>query len=115
MKKVSDIKEAVSVAREAAENEAIRSCPKKGMIRSRGAWLIVKVPGEGDCRISDGMMPFKGTQKQIDALIAEFPEAGIYVEGGFNYAESVRDFCDGAYDPWVSEWSVEIQAEKVAA
>lgn len=115
MKSISELVEAVRDARNEAENEAIRCCPKKGIIRSRGAWIIVKVPGEGDARISDGMLPFKGTKKQIDGLIAEFPGAGIYVEGGFNYAESLQDFFDGAYDSWVSEWSVEVQPEKVAA
>ena len=101
--------EAVKLARNVAKKEARQACGRKGLIESRGAWIIVRVPGEGDPKVSEGMCEFKGTQKQIAEILAEYPGADVSIEGGFNWAACVADFADGSYDPWVSEWVVNVE------
>lgn len=107
----ADLKQAVADARALAEREAQRLSRGKGVLRSRGAWVIVATRGE--CLVVDGAMPFKGTQKQLDALLKEYASnpavTGIHIEGGFDWATSVRDMAEcGPDEPWISEWSVPI-------
>lgn len=89
--------------------EAKRNCGK-GCYQSRGAWIIVvdKMKPEPIC--SAGEWEFKPT-KAVTLKLQEYLSAGheVYVEGGFNYGESVRDFEYGTYEPYVSEWSVRVE------
>ena len=83
---------------------------KGGFFRSRGRW--VRVLANGDSVVDNGDLEFKGTQKQLDEIVAEYGELpgleGIYIEGGVDWASSLRDFGDCDYEPWVTEWAVNI-------
>lgn len=104
-----DLKQAVRDARSDAERDAQKHY-RTGVLRSRGAWVIVTTKGEG--LVTDGTLEFTGTQKQLDELLRYYagrPDVeGIYIEGGFNWAESVRAFADCDYEPWVTEWTVTV-------
>lgn len=76
---------------------------------SRGAWVRT-IDAKGEANETDSW-PFLGTAwefVQLTALTARPDISAIYIEGGFNAAESGRDYADGNYDPWVGEWSVAV-------
>jgi hypothetical protein len=105
-----ELREAVSEARSIAKVEAERSCGR-GFLSSRGAWFIATRDNGAESNATDGTIEFKGTQKQLDDEIARLrldcPDINdIYIEGGFNFAETMADLRDHVYEPWVSEWSV---------
>lgn len=61
--------------------------------------------------------PFTGTAaefKRLQDLANEPGTHAVYIEGGFNAAESGRDYADGIYDPWVGEWSVAVYVKEDA-
>lgn len=110
MKSLQDIKVEVSAAR----NEAVRKAESDYIcIRSRGTWLNTTNKKEGQCdpQPQGECYEWNGTLKQIKNLIddveANHPDCDeIWISGGYDGADSVRDLNDGDYDPWVSDWDV---------
>jgi hypothetical protein len=107
-----DVKNAVSGAYQDALKWSKRDIGA-GCYRSRGKWLkAIDANGNllaGDC----DSWEWDGTLKSLIAAINETrfgePKAvALFLEGGIDYAASLRDFSDGAYDPWVGEWSVAV-------
>jgi hypothetical protein len=102
---------AISLGYQGALKDAKRGGPR-GCYRSRGKWVVVTRKDGGEPLVAMGALEWKGTKKQFDSLLAEYGEnplvAGLFIEGGVDYAASVNDFTDGCYDPWVSEWSVTV-------
>ncbi len=77
---------------------------------SRGAWVRT-IGLDGNASNESDTWDFKPTAKcfaELAALRNDPNVSAVYVEGGFNGAESGRDYADGAYDPWVGEWSVPV-------
>jgi hypothetical protein len=57
--------------------------------------------------VGDGEMEYRGSIKQLAALLEKFPQADeISVAGGFDASETKSDYDSGIYDAWVSEWDV---------
>jgi len=111
-KNAAALSAAIRVARDEARKEAQQSCGRKGVLRSRGVEFTA-ADAKGDKLSEGGVWLWDGSAKELDSLIkslaAKFPEAKVfYAEGGFDWAESVRALVDSDYDPWVSEWAVEI-------
>lgn len=84
---------------------------RNGCFRSRGKW--VRVLGvDGSSLLENGEIEWKGTQRQLDALVAQYvgkPEVeDLYIEGGIDWSDNVRNFYDGDYTPWVTDWTVVI-------
>lgn len=74
-------------------------------IRSRGA-LITAVNSDGD-RLDDGgylITTKAGFMKNVEFL-KESGATTISIEGGYDVAESVRDWGTGDYEPDFSQWS----------
>lgn len=99
------LQQAVRDARDAAKREARKSCGR-GFFQSRGAEFSVAGPvgklNEGGVWCWDGTK--RGLESDIANLRAKYSEAtAIYLEGGFNFAENLRDDC---WDPLVSEWAL---------
>jgi len=102
------LKQAVSAARGDCL-DALRKDPdtRRLWLVSRGA-CIRWVNKCGEASEADAW-PFNGTAAELAKmreLAGRLEVDGIYIEGGFNGAESGRDYADGAYDPWGGEWSV---------
>ena len=107
-----NLRQAVTDARNQAEREALILSKGRGFLQSRGAWVIVSTY-RGEPEVTDGTIPFKGTQKQIDELMIKYGNdanvRGIYIDGGWDWATSLRDMREcGADEPWISEWSVPV-------
>lgn len=107
----SEMNEAIVAERNKARKEARELCGP-GALRSRGTYTLTadKTGRAGPCQESLVCFDHK-TKKGLNALIAtieaEYPGVTeIYVEGGFDYAESVRDMNEGIYDPEISVWSL---------
>ena len=83
---------------------------KGGIFRSRGQW--VRVLANGDSVVDNGEIEWLGTQAQLDKILAEYRDTpglqSIYIEGGINWGSNMRDYYDGDYEPWVTEWAVNI-------
>ena len=81
-----------------------------GVLRDRGRWVRVIV--EGDSLVDNGYLEWKGTQQQLDKIIADYASVpgldGIYIEGGCDWAATRGDFEAGDYEPWAGEWAVNI-------
>lgn len=82
-----------------------------GTYRSRGYWVRV-LGTNGDSLLDNGECEFKGTQAQLDALVAKYAGRddveALYVEGGADWAECRQAMEDGDYEPWAAEWAVTI-------
>ena len=103
------LKSAMTTARQAAETDARRTCGR-GIYRSRGHWLCT-LDANGvlvaPCAENFYSKPLTAKQLQqlIDRVLASHPDVhSITVAGGFDYATTLREFEDMAYDPWVSDW-----------
>ena len=75
---------------------------------SRGAWVRT-IGLDGNASNENDTWAFEPTAAcfaEIAALRDDPAVSAVYVEGGFNGAETGRDYADGAYDPWIGEWSV---------
>lgn len=110
-KNVSELNAAISEARVLAENEAIKSCGRKGCLRSRGM-SVKATSATGDViRGEAESWCFAGKAAEFtelaDMLRYDTEVVKITIDGGFNWAESVRAMNDHDYEPFVSEWSVE--------
>jgi hypothetical protein len=108
---VSQINSRISEAYQAALVDAKHNCGR-GCFRSRGRWLKAvnhrgdTVRGECDTWAWDGKAADLADVQRI--FEGDTSIQAIYIEGGVDYAESVRDFSDGAYDPLVEEWEFKI-------
>lgn len=75
---------------------------------SRGAWVRT-IGRDGDASNGDGEWEFKPTRACFDRMAALRDDptcTAVYIEGGFNGAETGQAYRDGEYDPWIGEWSV---------
>lgn len=97
----------------AAYQDALRGAQRQirgGIFKSRGRWL--RVIANGDSVVSSGEVEWRGTQKQLDVIMQVYGKTpgleGIYIEGGINWGSNLSDFHDGNYEPWVTEWAVNI-------
>ena len=86
------------------------------VIRSRGRWVNT-MGGEGSvidqCSPCPGAeaQDFRGTRKQLENLVEDIEDRHphvkeLWVEGGFDGADSLRDMLEDLYDPWVGSWEV---------
>ena len=79
----------------------------KGFHRSRGRWVVIT--GHNDVLVGFGEWKWAGTAKQLAEIMQYALDSnvtGIYIDGGVDIAEALRDIDDSAYEPWVAEWSV---------
>lgn len=106
---LSEIKLKVQSARVVARHEAGRyySC-----VQSRGAHVYCR---DGDNNLFEAeSYEWDGTKKDLQNALKHAVEkygnksVTFGIEGGFNGADSVHDLHNDAYEPWVSEWSVEL-------
>ncbi len=77
--------------------------------RSRGAWLTASINSDVITQPQEYEI---STFTKLKADIASLKEQGaveIYIEGGFDGADSVYDLNECHYDPWVSEWGFELE------
>jgi len=101
-----ELKEQISEARQKAEREAKTVC---SCVRSRGAWLAA-VNADGNVTTESSQYEIK-SMKRLMADVEHLKNEGstkFFVDGGFDGADSVRDLND-CYDPWVSEWSIDLE------
>lgn len=109
IKSAAELRADCSAAYQEALDWARREC-EPGVLRSRGRWLRV-MAGDNPV-VESGMTEFDGTQKQLNRIVAEYtamPEVTeVYIEGGIDWAASVRAMNDFDYEPWVADWSVSI-------
>jgi hypothetical protein len=111
-KNISEIKDSVREARFASIQEAKRECGR-GVFQSRGTYLTTADLQGGQCdpRPAAECCTWNGTYKEIEKLVnlclAEYPKVTqIEICGGYDHAESLRDYHDDNYYPWASSWSV---------
>lgn len=93
----------IKEARELAKEEAA-SC---SCIRSRGA-ILTAVDSKGD-RLDDGNWSIT-TKKDFFETVESLKKDGavnISIEGGYDTADSVRDWGTGDYEPWAFVWSID--------
>jgi hypothetical protein len=106
MSLLSEIKEKCSAGHWDAMHSARRNC-QPGFLTGRGKHFKL-LKGEqviaGEC----DSWEWDGTGKELKAAIA-YAQANdgdvLYIDGGINWQESLRD---GDYEPWVAEWSVTV-------
>ena len=110
-KDIGEIKDAVREARGASLKEAKRECGR-GILKSRGTYLST-ADNDGQCspRPAAECCTWKGTLKEIENLVniclAEYPKVTqIEICGGYDHAESLRDYHDSNYYPGAASWSV---------
>ena len=107
-------KDLVSQKRLRAEAEAREGAP---VVQSRGVEVMVCVDGE---RVDDSYdynldsMTYAAFMKAVRDQLAKtevrnLRRLSVYASGGFDGANSVRELIDGDYDPYVSEWGVEVE------
>lgn len=108
-----DIKFAIADARDNAVRQVRKDCGR-GVIASRGTFLATADDG-GQCepRPEADCPTWGGTQREIDALIAEVVKSHpnvtrIYIGGGYDWASSPRAYRDGDYAPWAASWGVNV-------
>ena len=111
-KTLAEIKSEVSEAREEAIREAHQACGRRGHFPSRGTFLSTAGRfGQCEPRPQAECPTWGGTFKEIEELVAlclaQYPEVThIYIGGGYDHAESVREYTEGIYTPWAGSWEV---------
>lgn len=106
------LQEAIRAARSEAEREARESCGRGGFLQSRGSYLRGTNSTGGEPLWAADTYPL-GTWKELQVSLADVaanrPEIdAVIVQGGFNWAATMQNLRDGAYDVLVSEWEVRI-------
>lgn len=83
--------------------------------RSRGVMLCTAdASGDHIGPNSQGEAPYwNGTKKEIKNLIKNVLEnhpnvAEIYLTGGWDGADNVREMADGCYEPWCGSWTITV-------
>lgn len=97
---LNQLKDAVNTNRDSAQRIAKTNYP---VVISRG--ITIKADNVDD----GGYLLSRLTKKELMPLIEFYVSKGaksIYLQGGFNGADSVTDYADFNYDSWVSEWDV---------
>ncbi len=107
---LADVKAACSGAHQDALTWAKREIGR-GTYISRGRSFVSLrdgdlVGGEAECWSWDGTL--KGLVAAIDEARFSDRADTLVIQGGINYADTPRDYADGAYDPWVGEWAVTV-------
>ena len=109
-KTFAEIKEEISTARQDAREEAQSVC---SCVRSRGAYLKAR-DKHGELLTESESIEFT-TKKRLISDIEDLKKSGaveFYIEGGFDGADSLWDLNNFEYEPWVSEWYVDIEVEE---
>lgn len=107
--KLRAIVDRVSAARSEAMTDARQDGP---VIRSRGTFLATASGGaQGGPRPEAECPYWGGTLREITELVGiianEYPGTEkVYIGGGYDAADSVKDLIDGEYSPWASSWEV---------
>ena len=100
--KLYELKAMVREAREVAENEARQHYTT---VQSRG----IELKYSGDC---EPIYLNRLTMKALNEFIANSPKGSdIWVQGGFDGADSPRDMMESNYETWVSEWALCLKVE----
>ena len=100
----TELKELVADEREKARREAEGCAP---IIRSRGTFFTALSDEE---KLTESDTIEFTTLKNLRKAIAYWKSRGatkFFIEGGFDAGESIKYFYDD-YQPWVSDWSVEV-------
>lgn len=112
-KSLNELWEEVKKAREEARREALDF--RMPFIWSRGLILSTRDKKGDQCSPwpeAEGctwknMREIKGLVKRIEE--GQFKDVEeIYISGGFDTADSMQDYRDGNYEPWISSWSVTV-------
>jgi hypothetical protein len=81
---------------------------------SRGTFIATS-NAQGQCspHPEAEAIEWRGTAKEIDEVIAkvlaDYPECTeVYIAGGYDGADSVLDYQNGEYEPWVAAWSTTV-------
>ena len=100
-KKISEIKDAVSLARYESLCQAKKDYGR-GIFKSTGTYLCTASSGGGQClpHPQADCPEWNGTFEQIKKLVervqADYPDVcQIYIGGDYDHAKSLRDFQDG--------------------
>ncbi len=111
------LKARVAKARHEAYREARLESKRSNMpwVWSRGTWFST-VDERGDqAQPYPGAeaAQWNGTKRELEAVIAkverDYPDVMVlYVEGGYDGGETINDKKDGIYEPWISNWSVDV-------
>lgn len=101
----TNVKDTITQARIVAKKEAKKETPT---VRSRGAWLIAT--DDKNERLNESETWFVTDKASITMFVEKFRDRAkeIYIEGGFDGANSLKDFNDGDYQPWTSAWSFKL-------
>jgi hypothetical protein len=124
-KTLAQIKDDCSVAANESKRDYRKEFPR-GFVLSRGRYLSISVvdangnvrdlyPGEArrwDGTLSDLQRAIEFARKECTSTEKPF-EIGIF--GGFDYADSLRDYQDGEYSPLVAEWEVTYPVSEIPA
>lgn len=99
--KYSDVQKKIKFERSKAEDKARRHYP---IVQSRGVKFSAL---KGNESLTDGAeIEFSG-KKELVELINDYLEKGateIYIQGGFDGAESVKAMADYERDTWIEDW-----------
>lgn len=109
---LKELRRLVAMARHRAIRDGNAAAP---YIQSRGMWLATSNK-DGQCPPSpEGECDWwKGTLKQIKELVylieTKYPEVEtVYVAGGYDGYASFHSAVNGDdYEPWVSQWEVDV-------
>lgn len=119
--KLADVKAACTEAADTARNEWRKEFGRKGCLfpRAREVAAQVRLPsGAVENVLAGNGWEWDGTLATIKRAAAKAAESGelvgVYVDGGFDYADSPRAKQDGDYDAWVTDWSVPVWEEPKA-
>jgi len=103
---LADLHAECSTAYQQALQQARRTTGR-GFHRSRRRYVVVTT--RNDALVGFGEWEWRNTAKQLREVMAYALDpnvTGIYIDGGVDFAAALRDFEDGAYEPWVAEWSI---------
>lgn len=111
MKNISEIKAEIAKLKGAAAKEAKLFYP---VIKSRGVWLST-TDKDGQCDPSPGAeaQAWKGTvgelSETIELIKFKYPNVeALWLEGGYDGANSEEEFDTDNYTPWASNWELKI-------
>lgn len=104
-----DLQDQVDEAKEQAYIETKLLQFKK--IRSRGVMIASANNHKRPALESGEGLEWDGTLKDVRDAIAKAEsndDDSVYIYGGFDGADSEQDFKDFNYEPWITEWEIEV-------
>lgn len=112
-KSITQLKVECSVAAQEAKREFRRDV-KHGLLIPRGRYIsITLVINEREIQALEGeTWRWNGTNKDLERAVSGALTANggslkeVSIFGAFNFAESLRDYQNGSYDPVCAEWEV---------